>query len=78
MHIGPYPDITEHPTREGEVYCAAVLDTYSRQVVGRSLDSPRPPGHINSRRSDSQESAYTVVPERYDAVLDELPAGADV
>ena len=27
-------DITEHPTREGKVYCAAVLDVYSRRIVG--------------------------------------------
>lgn len=27
-------DITEHPTREGKIYCAAVLDTFSRRVVG--------------------------------------------
>jgi transposase InsO family protein len=32
-------DITEHPTREGKVYCAVVLDTYSRKVVGWSIDA---------------------------------------
>lgn len=32
-------DITEHPTREGKVYCAAVLDVYSRKIVGWSIDS---------------------------------------
>jgi transposase InsO family protein len=32
-------DITEHHTREGKVYCAAVLDTYSRRIVGWSIDS---------------------------------------
>lgn len=32
-------DITEHPTREGKVYCAAVLDVFSRKVVGWSIDS---------------------------------------
>ncbi len=32
-------DITEHPTREGKVYCAVVLDSYSRKVVGWSIDS---------------------------------------
>ncbi len=32
-------DITEHPTREGKVYCAVVLDTYSRTVVGWSIDA---------------------------------------
>ena len=32
-------DITEHPTREGKVYCAVVLDACSRRVVGWSIDS---------------------------------------
>jgi putative transposase len=30
-------DITEHPTEEGKVYCAAVMDAYSRLVVGWSI-----------------------------------------
>jgi len=32
-------DITEHPTREGKIYCAVVLDTFSRKVVGWAIDS---------------------------------------
>jgi transposase InsO family protein len=32
-------DITEHPTREGKVYCCCVLDTCSRRIVGWSIDS---------------------------------------
>lgn len=32
-------DITEHPTREGKLYCAAVMDAYSRRIVGWSIDS---------------------------------------
>jgi putative transposase len=32
-------DITEHPTREGKVYCAVVLDSFSRRVVGWSIDT---------------------------------------
>jgi transposase InsO family protein len=32
-------DITEHPAREGKVYCAVVLDVYSRRVVGWSIDA---------------------------------------
>jgi len=32
-------DITEHPTREGKVYCAVVLNVFSRRVVGWSIDS---------------------------------------
>ena len=32
-------DITEHPTREGRLYCCAVLDAFSRFVVGWSTDT---------------------------------------
>jgi transposase InsO family protein len=32
-------DITEHPTREGKVYCAAVLDACSRKIIGWAIDS---------------------------------------
>ena len=30
-------DITEHPTIEGKVYCAAVMDAFSRLIVGWSI-----------------------------------------
>jgi transposase InsO family protein len=30
-------DVTEHPTSEGKIYCCAVLDVFSRQVVGWSI-----------------------------------------
>jgi putative transposase len=30
-------DITEHPTAEGTVYCAAVMDAYARLIVGWSI-----------------------------------------
>jgi putative transposase len=32
-------DITEHPTREGKIYCCAVIDAFSRMVVGWSIDT---------------------------------------
>jgi len=32
-------DITQHNTREGVLYCAAVLDTNSRKIVGWSIDA---------------------------------------
>lgn len=32
-------DITEHRTREGKLYCCCVMDTYSRKIVGWSIDS---------------------------------------
>jgi transposase InsO family protein len=35
-------DITEHPTREGKLSCAVVLDACSRRVVGWSIDATRP------------------------------------
>ena len=31
-------DVTEHPTREGPVYCCCVLDIYSRTIVGWAID----------------------------------------
>lgn len=31
-------DITEHPTDEGKLYCAAVMDAYSRRIIGWSID----------------------------------------
>jgi putative transposase len=32
-------DITQHRTREGRLYCCAVLDAFSRRIVGWSMDS---------------------------------------
>ena len=32
-------DITEHASREGKIYFCVVIDTYSRRVVGWSIDS---------------------------------------
>ncbi|MFV2178941.1 DDE-type integrase/transposase/recombinase, partial [Actinomadura sp. LOL_011] len=32
-------DITEHPTREGEIYRCVVIDAFSRRVVGWAIDS---------------------------------------
>ena len=34
-----FTDITEHPTEEGKVYCAAVMDAYSRLIIGWSIDN---------------------------------------
>ena len=30
---------SEHPTREGKIYCAAVLDACSRKIIGWAIDS---------------------------------------
>jgi putative transposase len=39
-------DITEHPTTEGVLYCAAVMDAYSRMIVGWSIA-----GHMRTELS---------------------------
>ena len=44
-------DITEHPTREGKVYCCVVLDTFSRLVVGWSVESTQSTVLVASTRS---------------------------
>jgi putative transposase len=31
-------DITEHPAGDGKLYCAAVMDAYSRRIIGWSMD----------------------------------------
>ena len=41
-------DITEHRTREGKIYCAVVLDVFSRRVVGWSIDSSPTSGLVTS------------------------------
>ncbi|HET8864016.1 MAG TPA: IS3 family transposase [Solirubrobacterales bacterium] len=59
-------DITEHPTREGKVYCCVVLDAFSRLVVGWLVDSTQTTvlvtnalGMATSRR-DGQFDLYDV------------------
>ena len=41
-------DITEHPTREGKVYCAGVLDACTRRVVRWSIDSSQTAALVSS------------------------------
>ena len=52
VRVGPdqlwVTDITEHPTREGRVYCAVVLDVFSRRVVGWSIDNSPTAGLVTS------------------------------
>jgi len=32
-------DLTEHPTREGKIFCCVVLDAFSKMAVGWAIDS---------------------------------------
>ncbi|OSC36775.1 DDE-type integrase/transposase/recombinase [Mycobacterium decipiens] len=41
-------DITEHRTYEGKVYCAVVLDTFSRRVVGYRSTQAGPPQWVTN------------------------------
>ncbi len=41
-------DITEHPTSEGRVFCCAVLDAWSRRIVGWSVDRRATTAMVNS------------------------------
>lgn len=41
-------DITEHPTREGRVFCCVVLDAWSRKIVGWSIDVRPTAAMVNS------------------------------
>ena len=49
-------DITEHPTREGKVYCAVVLDAFSRRVVGWSI-SHNPTAALDLQRARDGDRA---------------------
>jgi transposase InsO family protein len=52
-------DITEHPTREGKVYCCAVLDAYSRKVVGWAIDRRCETALVNDAVLMASESRTT-------------------
>jgi transposase InsO family protein len=34
-----FTDITEHPARDGKVYCCAILDCFSKKIVGRTFST---------------------------------------
>jgi putative transposase len=52
-------DITEHPTREGKVYCCAVLDAFSRRVVGWAIDRRCETALVNDAVLMASESRAT-------------------
>jgi len=58
-------DITEHPTREGKIYCCVVLDLFSRKVVGWAIDrrceSALVIDAINKAKDSRPERSSTVI-----------------
>lgn len=63
-HRAPARPNTEYRTREGKVYCAVVLDVFSRKVVGWSIDSSPTSNLVTSALGmaiDSRTPAGTVI-----------------
>ena len=57
-------DITEHPTAEGKLYCCAVLDLFSRKVVGWAIDRRCEAALVNdalSRAGATRTTSQTVI-----------------
>ncbi len=52
-------DITEHPTKEGRVFCCVVLDAYSRKAVGWSIDRIADAALVNSALNMAASSRST-------------------
>ncbi len=52
-------EITEHPTREGKVYCCVVLDAFSRRVVGWAIDRRCETPLVNDALSMASQSRAT-------------------
>ncbi|MGW0455894.1 DDE-type integrase/transposase/recombinase [Gordonia sputi] len=41
-------DITEHPARDGKAYCCAVIDCFSRRIVGRAFSTTPDTSLVNN------------------------------
>src|SRR5271170_410284 len=64
-------DITEHPARDGKVYCCAILDCFSRMIVARTFSTTPDTALVNNavnmavanrNRCDPPGHPCTVVP----------------
>jgi putative transposase len=43
-----FTDITEHPARDGKVYCCAILDAFSKMIVARSFSTVADTALVNN------------------------------
>lgn len=43
-----FTDITEHPARDGKVYCCAILDGFSKKIVARSFSTVADTALVNN------------------------------
>jgi hypothetical protein len=71
---------TEHHTREVKLYCAVVLDTYSRRVIGWSIDSSPTAALVTNGTAEGSVDSDPVRPlprwkdqHRAQAVPDRVP-----
>jgi putative transposase len=59
-------DITEHPARDGKVYCCAILDCFSRMIVARTFsttaDTALVDNAVNMAVANRNRSGSTVLP----------------
>ncbi|WP_196884728.1 IS3 family transposase [Arthrobacter sp. CAN_A214] len=56
-------DVTEHPTREGKVYCCVVLDCFARTAVSRSFSTINDTALVN-RASPRHKEAGSATEQR--------------
>jgi putative transposase len=49
-------DVTEHPTKEGKVYCCVVLDCFARSAVSRSFSTINDTALVNRAITQAQRS----------------------
>ena len=58
-------DITEHPARDGKVYCCAILDCFSRMIVARTFsttaDTALVNNAVNMAVADRNRSGTTIL-----------------
>ena len=69
-------DITEHPTREGKVYCAVVLDAFSRRVVGWSIDAAPTAALVTNALSMAIDTRRPTGPTVIHSDSENVPAGS--
>lgn len=43
-----FTDITEHPAQDGKVYCCAIVDCFSKMIVGRSFSTTADTALVNN------------------------------
>ncbi len=56
-------DLSEHPAREGKIYCCAIWDAFSRKVVGWSVGRGVETSLVNGAVDMAVQSRYRRKPK---------------